>query len=65
MKILRAVLVLAVVVVAAIAANVGLLAMANGGHEPAGALSPRAALRPAPPPPTAVRPAEPGENSDD
>jgi hypothetical protein len=65
MKILRAVLILAAVVAAAIAANVGLLAMANGGREPAGNLSPRAGLRPAPLPPPATGPVEPGERNDD
>lgn len=64
MKILRAALVLAAVIVAAIAANVGLLAMANGGRESAGTLSLRGALHPAPTLPT-TRPAEPGEHDDD
>ena len=72
MKIVRAVLVIAVVVAAAIAANVALLGTANGGREPAGTLSPRTALRPAPvvsehraSGTPARHHVEPGERSDD
>jgi hypothetical protein len=65
MSVLRAALLVAAIIAAAIAANVGLLALANGGREPAGTLSPRTALRPAPVPAATGRAVEPGEHEDD
>ena len=63
---IRIVLVLAVVVAAAIAANVALLSVASGSHERVGELSPVLSISAPGSPPTAIRPdvSRPGKPTD-